>query len=127
MLKAIAFGLACGAGIQAWRAWPPDGPVTADGAAVVLVLGVLCAYLGGRWHGRGTGKATAVAVASAEATATAVQSVNLIIGDTAARAAGIRVPTEEVSWFDGQRVIASADDFDGFDLTELRELEEHDR
>lgn len=119
MLKALAAGLGIGAGIQAFRAWPPDGPVTMDAAAIVFAVGLIAAYLGGRWHGRG--HATAVAVASAEATATAaaVQSVNIVLADRPAPP--VRVPSDTAPWLAGERPQITADDLDGLDVAEIIE------
>lgn len=130
MLKAIAFGLAAGAAIEAWRAIPPDGPVSAKSAALVLVVAVLCAYLGGRWRGRGRGGATAIATARAEASAIATQQVNVAVvvpgagaGATGRHAAagGVLVPSETVPWLAEARP-APGDLFDGADLRDLAEV-----
>ncbi|MCW2787151.1 MAG: hypothetical protein JWP74_3668 [Marmoricola sp.] len=121
MLKAIAFGLGCGAGVEAWKNFPPDGPVTTRPLALVFIVGLLCAYLGGRWHGRGHVSASATAVAVANASATAQQAVNLVVmtGGGAAPGRGVQVPSEAVSWFEGERVQVTEADLDGMDLSEL--------
>lgn len=122
-MRAVAFGLAVGAGIQAWRQWPADGPVTATAVFVVFVVGLVCAFLGGLWGGRGrAASATAVAVASADATAVAsggAATVNLYVASPAAepvRPVGVQVPSESVAWLEGPRPSIEADDLDGFDL-----------
>jgi hypothetical protein len=123
MLKAIAFGLAAGAAVQGFRSWPATAPMTADGVALIFVIGVVCAYLGGRWHGRGGGAhATAVAVARAEATAVSapVQTVNLIVGQRPVSA--VRVPDADVEWFGEVRPAITAADLDGMDLSEFAEM-----
>lgn len=126
MLKAVAFGIACGAGFQAWRNYPADGPATAASLWWLLVAATVCAYLGGRWHGRGRGGATAVAVASAEATAAAqavnrVQVFNVMPGGGAAPS-GVRMPTESAPWLTGDPApVLDVDQIDGMDLHELVE------
>jgi len=59
--------LALGAGIQAFRQWPPSGPVSVWPAVVIFLAGLLAAFFAGRAFRRPGGNATAVAVASAEA------------------------------------------------------------
>lgn len=148
MFKFMAFGIAAGAGFQAWRNYPADGPTDTDMLWVVLVAGMLAAYLGGRWHGHARGGATAVAVATAEATATAgaaahnqVQVINVVprVGvehyddeglvwqkDTKGRPiydrrTGIGVPSDNAPWMDGGRPALELDQLDGVELTELLE------
>ena len=126
MLKAIAFGICTGAGIQAWRHWPSDGPVTSSGAYFVLLLAVVSAYLGGRWHGRGAPAfASASAHARATATAQATQSVQVavVVPGSGAAAMGSRIPNESVEWFGGSRFELQDDQFDGMDISELVERE----
>lgn len=132
MLKAIAFGLATGAGIQAWRAWPAQHPVTGDSLAVVFIVGVICAYLGGRWHGR-HGGAVAVAHAEAHATASAVNSVNVAVvmpgGGAGAVPGGFRVPTAgAVPWLDSTSTTPqlTADVLEGLDLSDVVQDTEYD-
>lgn len=127
MVAAIAFGLAVGAGVEAWRALPADGPVSADSAAVVLVLGVLLAYLGGRWGGRGRGGAVAVATARAEASAVASQQVNVAVVVPGAGAGaqtaggGVLLPSGSLPWLDETR--ASAGELlDGADVRDIAEV-----
>jgi hypothetical protein len=69
MLRLIAFALGVGASIQAFRNLPPDGLVTYDSAAVVFVVGMLCAFAGGFFMGRPWRSACATASATAVAAA----------------------------------------------------------
>jgi len=128
MLRAIAFGLAVGAGVQAWRNFPPDGPVTASSGILVSILGVLFAFLGGLWASRGRSSATATAVASAEATATAnaAQTVNVAVfttgqgaGAASSAPVGVRLPADDAAWFGEQRPQLEAGQLDGMDLRDL--------
>jgi hypothetical protein len=127
MLRFIGFGLATGAGVQAWRNFPPDGPVSARPLALFFIVGVLAAYLGGLWRSRSgsyaSATATAVAVSSAEATAHQTVNVALVVPGAGAGSTtgGASFPTESVGWFDGARVQLSEDDLDGADLSELGE------
>lgn len=131
MFKLLAFGIAAGAGFQAWRNYPADGPTDTDMLWVVLVAGLLAAYLAGRWHGRARGGATAVAVASAEASATAgaaahnqVQVINVLPRHLEQEpSSGIRVPTDAAPWMDSGRPVLELDQLDGLELTEL--VEDH--
>lgn len=126
MLKSIAFGLCCGAGLQAWRHWPPDGPVTATGAAFVLVVAVLAAYFGGRWHGRQT-PVSAWASARADATATATaqqqQSVNVAVLVPGSTGAGARATStlDALPWLGASQldVTEVSELLEGFDVAEL--------
>lgn len=123
MLKAIAFGLAIGAGIQALRAWPTSEPATPSAMALVLIVGVLCAFFGGKWAGRGKG-AVAVASAHAEATAVAANQVNLLLNVGGPEGAGGRhVRLDEAPWFRGVEARPDLDELaaamDGIDLAEL--------
>lgn len=125
MVKALAFGLGVGAGIQAWRAFPPSLPVTADAAAVVFIVGLVCAYIGGRSR-RGSGAtATATATAIAESTATATQSINLVFpaGHGAGSVTGVRLPSEAAPWMVGAEDHRQLDvsELEGMDLTEFLE------
>lgn len=129
MFKLLAVGIGLGAGLQAWRNYPPDGPVAGDMVALVACVGMLAAYLGGRWHGRGH-SATAVAVASAEASAEATAAasnrvqVNLFTAAPGggARPAGVMVPADAgAPWIEGPRSELALDDLDGADLSELVE------
>ena len=83
MVQALWFGLGVGAAVQAWRQWPPDGPVTADGVAVVFVVGLVCAYLAGRTRRGASATATATATATADASASAqsLQVVQVVVPD----------------------------------------------
>lgn len=129
MLKLLAFGAGTGAGFQAWRNFPPDGPVTGDSLALVFGLGIVAAFLGGLWRGRGRSSSTAFASASANAAAaseaTATQTVNLavVVPGAGARAAGVSHPGEGVPWLGTERPpVASLDDLDGQDIGELLEV-----
>jgi hypothetical protein len=127
MLKAIAFGICCGAGFQAWRDYPPGGPLTGDALAWVLVLAVLAAFGAGLWHSRGRGSvsvASATAVASASAESSSVgNTVNIaVLSSDPARPAGVAFPTEAVEWFGGgARRQVTADELDGADLRDFIE------
>lgn len=129
MLRAIAFGAACGAGIQAWRAWPADGPVSAAPAAVLFAVAVVCAYLGGRWRSRGRVSATAVAhaVASSSADAVASNTVNVAVvlpgAGTAGAGSGL-YELEQAPWFGGQRAAITSDDLDGMSLEDVMDTSE---
>lgn len=124
MLKAIAFGVGVGLGIQALRVWPAGGPVTQQAVAVVCAVALVLAYLGGRWHGRGN-SAVAVASASAHAAALSQSSVNIAFVSPGAGAApvGVSVPSAEagLEWFGTPRHLSSVDEVDGMELSELVE------
>lgn len=129
MLKAIAFGICAGASIQAWRNWPADGPTSVRSGVLVLLVGIVAAYLAGRWHGRRL-PAYAFASASATATASAVaqQSVNVAVvvpgnGAGASHAGSWAAHPATLPWMGTERAAISADDLDGFDLADLREPE----
>ena len=129
MLRAVAFGLAAGAGVQAWRQWPADGPVTSDSGILVMVVGIAAAYLAGLWKGRPhrSAYAAARAEAHAEATANAHQSVNVAVvvpgqGASAGGSQGdgsVMVPLESASWIGGSLRHVEADELDGMDFAEL--------
>lgn len=128
MLKFFAFGAGTGAGIQAWRNFPADGPVTAAPLAVVFALGIVGAFLGGLWLHRGRGhSASAFASAHASAEASSVSSANqsiqlavILPGSGAGATAAGRIPSEAAPWLTGaDRLQVTADDLDGIDLSEL--------
>jgi len=127
--RLIAFGLAAGAGLQAWRNFPPNGPATGDALAVVFALGVVLAYVAGRVRGRGrtvsSATSTAVAAAAATAESTAVQHVSLAVNlagmPARESAATVAYPSDAAPWFAGQRAAITADDLDGLDAAELIE------
>lgn len=130
MLKALAFGVATGAAIQAWRNFPPDGPATQQTVASVVILGVLCAYLAGRWHGRGRSSASATATATATAVASSVaqahQTVNVavVMPGGGARPMGVTSPGGAMPWLDdAPRREVTADDLDGLDMAEFLDTE----
>lgn len=129
MTRALAFGLGVGAGIQAFRQWPADGPVSMTAAVGVFIVGLLCAYFGGR-RGRQSTSSTAVAVASASAESSGnVLNVQLFQpgGDAASphRVSSVldmRVPEpDRVSWLSTPRHAAIEPEIllDGHDLEEL--------
>lgn len=129
MFKALAFGLGVGAAIQAWRNWPATALVTADSLAFVFCLGLVAAYLGGRWSSRGSGGATAVAVASAEAASTSVASNNVNVAfvmpghGAGSASSGVTVPTDSAPWIaSSTRPQLTSNDLEGFDPDELRDL-----
>lgn len=126
MLAFIAFGLAIGAGFQAWRNYPADGPVSGDMAFWVMVAAVVCAYLGGRSRRGAYATATATATATAEATAAAhaQQAVQVFIGSgEGPRPVGYSVPSADAPWLatSKERPALSLDQLDGMDLAELSE------
>lgn len=125
MLKFLALGLGVGAGVQAWRNFPPDGPVTPDALAFVFGAGLLVAFLGGLWFSRGRGayaSASATAVATAEAVASNTNTVNLaVVVPGRGAGAGVSLPADRLPWMVDAVPVAeiSADDLDGFDFAEL--------
>lgn len=129
MLRALAFGFAVGAAVQAWRAWPPGSMVTADSLAVVFCAGLVAAYFAGKRAARGLGP-VAVATASASAESHATNSVQLAVivpghgPNTVPN--GVQVPTEAAQWFASTSTVPelTADALDGMDLAEL--LDERD-
>lgn len=129
-MQALAFGLGCGAAIQAWRAFPESAPVTGDAVAVVFCAGLVVAFLGGLWHGRGNrgAHATATASASAVAASSAVNTVQVavVVPGQGAASQGVGVPTSSAPWLLGveDRREITADDVEGMDLSELFETPE---
>lgn len=130
MLRALAFGLAVGAGVQAWRQWPPDGPTAASSGIVVMVAGIVMAYLAGRWHGRGNGGASATATAIATANAASVG--NTVQVYVAAPGGGVQpvtsvvgvasVPSADAPWMTSEAVAElDVSTLEGMDLAELLE------
>lgn len=126
MLKLLAFGIGAGMAVQALRNWPPDGPLTQNSVAVIALIGLVAAYLGGRWAGRGNGahaSATAVAVAAAQAEASG-NTVNLFVAaqsGSGAAPVGMSYPDEAAPWIGQHRRELSLDELDGADLDELLE------
>jgi hypothetical protein len=126
VLRAIAFGLAVGAAIQAFRQWPADGPVTVDAAVAVFLVGLLAAYFGGRAR-RGsaaTATATAVSISEANANAQAHQSVQVavVLPGAGASPHGIAVPGEGEHaplWWSTPRGHLEVDQLDGMDAADL--------
>lgn len=92
-MSAIAFGLAVGFGIGAWRDAPPLSRVSSIGLLLVVLVAMWASWRAGR-RARFGSSGVAVAVASAEAVAAATAAggqsiVQVVIGD-GARAAGAR-------------------------------------
>jgi hypothetical protein len=133
-VKPILFGFAAGAAIQAWRQFPPDGPLQPDSAVVIFLAGLVLAYCVGRFRGRGasaSASATAIASASADATSVASNQTHVQVafftggqgaGQQPALSAGavpgVVVP-DEVAWRGPARPALSADELDGADLSDL--------
>lgn len=136
MVNAIAFGIAAGAGFQAWRHWPSDGPVTTDGVYLLLLVGLVCSYLGGLWQGRGKrgahASASAFAAARSEAVAKseATQTVNVAVVmpgmGAGASSAGVS-SLDSLPWLGRERLEVVADDVEGMDMSELIESTTNDR
>lgn len=128
MLKALAFGLGVGAGVQAWRNWPSTSLVTADAMAVVFVVGLLSAYFAGRFRGRGNVSATATATAVAEAVATNTVNLAVVVpgGGAGAAASPFSVPSDAAPWIASTTTTPqlTGDQLEGMDLDEL--LDERD-
>lgn len=124
MLAVIAFGLAAGAALQAWRNFPPDGPMQSESLALLFVVGVVCAYLGGRSRRPSTQVAIAQAAAFAEAKAENTNTVNLavVLPGGGARPHGVVVPDmDDMPWMVGERPQLDAGQLDGMDLAEFAE------
>lgn len=124
MLKFLSLGLGVGAAIQAFRNFPPDGPLTPDMAYLLFGIGLLSAYYGGKWRGRGRynlATATASAAARSDAAATASNQVNVavIVPGQGAGSRGVTVPSESAQWFDGQRAQITSDELDGMTASDL--------
>lgn len=123
-MKLLAFGLCAGAGFQAWRNIPPDGPGSTDAAFLVLFVATLAAFAAGYRLGRPYRvSATATAVASADASAASQSTVNLAVVMPGAGAGSapmrVAVPTSALPWMGEDRPQLSADDFDGAEVAEL--------
>jgi len=134
MFKVIAFGLAVGAAVQGFRQWPADGPVSSDAVVVLFLLGLVAAFLGGLWHGRGA-RGGATAVASARATSTSTSSaasvgnsvnVALIVPGGGAHARGMSVPGESVPWMKATSGPVTLDELSGLDSEEVASILELD-
>lgn len=129
MLKLILVGIVAGITVQAFRNFPPDGPVTPSSAVLVALLGMLAAYGVGRGRRRWGSVAVASASASAESTALAAaradQRMAVIINTgPGAHPVGVQLPNEDTApWLVGasDRREVTADDVDGMDLAELME------
>lgn len=131
MFKAIAFGLAAGAGFQAWRVYPTDRTPTASAMLLVFLVGLVAAYCAGRgvrsrFGAHASATATAIAESSSEAKAQAGVQVNIWQPDPTKQAsvvAGHTVPDpDRVDWL-ARRQLISQDDVEGMDLSELVEHE----
>lgn len=126
------FGVCAGAGLQAWRNYPPEGPGSAEGLWVVLLGAVLLAYLAGRGVRARRGPvavAQAAAFASAKADSASSSTVNVafVMPGAGARPVGVAVPDDSMPWFEGQRAQLSVDQLDGQELSELVEESEYGR
>lgn len=130
-MRGIAVALALGAGIQAFRQWPPSGPVSAWPAVVVMTVGIVLAYLAGKRGRQGAASATAVAMASAEASGN-VLNVQVFSPNAAVAAdpdpTRLRVPdVQTVEWLDHAQP-AALEPLDVLDLEDvgldLRDLQE---
>lgn len=129
MWSAVAFGLAVGAGVQAWRNFPADGPLTAHAAMIAAVVGTVAAYLGGRaMRGRGHVSASASAYAAARAEAqsssTATQQVNVAVvlpGQPSASSSVGAAHLDALPWVGAARPLQGEVDqlLEGYDLSEL--------
>lgn len=129
MTRVLALGLGVGAGIQGFRQWPPDGPVTMNAAIALFLVGLLAAYFGGR-RGRQGSSAVAIATASAEASGNVVNVQLFQPGAHAAEPRSVfttRVPEpDSVPWLTTPSHAAIEHEMflDGVDLEDigLREL-----
>jgi hypothetical protein len=125
VIRVIVFGVAAGAGFQAWRHYPSEGPSSQEGLFVVLVGAVVLAFLVGLGIRRARGP-VAIAQAAAYAQASAVSSGNtvnlaVVVPGQGAAPVGVAVPDESMPWFQGQRTQLSLDQLEGLDVAELLE------
>lgn len=136
MLYVIVLGLAGGAAVQAWRAWPAQSVVGPEPLAVVFCAGLVLAYYAGRRSMRGRGNATATAIASSTADAVATNStqINLAVfatADDSDRAAygGVRVPTSAAPWMSSAPTAPriELDQLEGQDLDDLLDARDSER
>lgn len=138
MLKLIVVGIAAGLALQAFRNFPPDGPVTPNAAVLMALVGMLAAYGVGRGRKRWGPVAVASASASSESSALAAAradqrlAVQLIVnnGETGARPVGIQLPDAATApWLVGasDRPQITADDLDGMDDRDIIEDREYDQ
>lgn len=121
MFSALAFGLAVGASIQAWRSFPADGPLSPDAAIVLFVAGLALAYVGGRFKRSRSSSSVAVATATASSEVHTEQRVQVVVmpAGHGAAPAGLAVPADSVAWLEGPRAQITADDLDGADLSDM--------
>lgn len=126
MLKALAFGLGVGAGVQAWRNWPANSLVTADSLAVVFCVGLVAAYFAGRARSRGHVSASATATAAAVSTSAAQATNSLNVFIAPGMGAGstptvVSVPTEDAPWMTAPDTTPqlTVDQLEGMDLEDL--------
>lgn len=131
-MKLIAFGLSVGAGVQAWRNFPGDGPETIGPAMLVMFVAVLCAFAGGYTMGRPSARASASAFAAARSesssTAASASTVNFAVvmpGHGAGSvASGSLSPSVDAPWLGASRESLSIDDVDGMDMSEFMDVRE---
>lgn len=131
-MKVLAFGLCLGAGVQAWRNFPGDGPETIGPAMLVMFVAVLFAFAGGYTMGRPSARASAAAFAAARSesssTAASAATVNVAVvvpGQGAgASGTGALFPSADASWLGVGRESVSIDDVDGMDMSELMDVRE---
>jgi hypothetical protein len=124
MSGALALGLGVGAGVQAFRQWPPDGPLSTNAVTVLFIAGLLAAYFGGRRRSGSTAVAVATATASSAAEASNVVNVQLFSpGAVPERSIlDVRVPEPgTVAWLDAPTAAALEPDvvLDGMSLEDL--------
>lgn len=114
----LALGIGLGAGFQAMRQYPANGPVAPEVLYVVLLVGMIAAYFGGRYRGRGRG-ATATATATATAAAAATNTVNVAVFTAEKPESAVRVPAESAPWLSDRRQEITADVLEGLDLEDM--------
>lgn len=119
MLGLLALGLGIGAGVQAWRGWPPTSPATPESLWLVFAVGLVAAYYAGRRRRGGTAVATAVASASAS---NSVQVAVIVPGQGASTShLGASVPTASAPWLESTSTVPelTADSLEGMDLSDV--------
>jgi hypothetical protein len=131
-VKVLVFGLGAGAGFQAWRNYPPEGPGTPAGLWCVLVAGMVLAFLAGKSRRRGSAVATASAHAEASAAATAQQAVQVFIGSEGGhgpRPVGYAMPMSSAPWLatSSERPALDLDQLDGMELSDVLEDSDTER
>lgn len=131
-MKLVAFGLCVGAGVQAWRNFPGDGPSMIGPAMLVMFVAVLCAFGAGYTMGRPSARAMASASAAARAesssTAASSSSVNFAVvipgHGAGASSSGSLQPSADAPWLGAPRHSLSIDDVDGMDMSEVMDARE---